>query len=158
MWYVEFLYLLLIVLIIVLIFLIFTYSSYQSKNIYTSDDPNGLSIAATTTLSSIDNSGDLALVPVTSSRSQKISGKFIMQLSSSSTEDIYMQVLDQGKVIGDKTKYTIWDKSSYGITQTSLIFNSNELSEGTAHVITPQIATVAGAAGVSLHAMYVYYY
>lgn len=156
--YIELLYFILIIFIIVLIFLIFTYSSYSSKNIYNADGPNGLDIPATPTLTDINNSGILALVPTTANRSQKIKGKFIMQLSAPTTTDIYMRIMDKGEVIGDKTRYTIWDKDSFGYTQISIIFKSNQLSDGSSHNLTPQIATVGSAAGISLHSVYAYYY
>jgi hypothetical protein len=159
MWYIELLYLLLIIFIIILIFLIFTYSSYQTKNIFVGTNTDGLSVSATTTLTNITSgSAILSLVPVTSSRSQNVEGKFIIQLSASATIDIYLHVTDQGKVIGEKTKYTIWEKDSYGITQISLSFNSDILSSGTAHNIIPQIATVTGSSSVNLHSVYVYYF
>lgn len=161
MWYIELLYLLLIILIIVLIFLIFTYSSYQSKNLFNSNESQGLDTSITSSFTTIQNdSQDIALIPITSLRSQKITGKFIIQLSSDSTTDIYLRAMDQGKVIGDKTRYTIWEKDSYGNTQVTLIFNSNELESGTAHDIIPQIARVdsSSTATVRLHSMSVYYY
>ena len=158
-----FLYIFLIAIIVLFVFLIIYYSKYQANFIYISDKPNGDNISnlSTSLLKLNYNNTEASFSPILNYRSKKIAGKFKIKLSSDQTVDIFLEVRDKGSLIGDKTRYTIWERNDYGISEISLFFNSNELNDGQSHdieIFGRYINSDGIGKTVSVHDIKVYYY
>ena len=151
-------YLFLILFIVFLIFLIILYSGYQTKEIVNSINPNGLAIGINNTMSKITyTGGDLSFYPINEYRRKKISGKFILDLSSNADVEIQLTTSANGD-LDTPTTFTIWNKESNGITRVALNFQIN--SRGTtAHNISvfAKYKNSGSSASVSLHNAIVFY-
>ena len=81
-------------------------------------------------------------------------------MSSSSDVDVKLRIIDAGnntEVIGDETTFTLFPEQTFGTTNSSMTFESSELSGSNAHQI--QVHASSNPAGtVKLHDAVIYYY
>ena len=159
---VALLYLFLVAFIIILFYMILLYSDYDTSILYRSNESSGDETNSLTSTSVLltANLKKIEFYPNTNFRQRKIYGKIKLVMSSSSDVDVKLRIIDAGnntEVIGDETTFTLFPEQTFGTTNSSMTFESSELSGSNAHQI--QVHASSNPAGtVKLHDAVIYYY
>lgn len=154
------LYLFLVVFIIVLFYMILLYSDYDTSIIYR----NNTSIGGTITLNSTPTmlavaASNIEFTPNVNFRKKKINGKIKLVFSSSSQVNIDLSVRDAGnnnETVGDKTRFTIYNKTNFGTTTVYLIFETSSSTSGVHNIQV--FGSANSSTDVKLHDAVIYYY